>query len=226
MPAPAIDRDDPARPMLFQPFKIRGLTLRNRLVVPPMVHYRGSPGSTCGTFHTVHLGRYALGGFGLVFVEATGVEQVGLINEFDLGIWNDAQVESFKPLIAFMKGENTATISAVRVKAVEMAVRFQPNCSLSGLTNTPNAKITSEPKLTAIPITAVITMTHPRVTRSANIHSFSLTGRKPAIVFSHYPDKGPATNGFALLSQTTPIFNIDKSTRSRCSQNRSTLSHA
>jgi 2,4-dienoyl-CoA reductase-like NADH-dependent reductase (Old Yellow Enzyme family) len=59
-------------------------------------------------FHHVHLGRYALGGFGLVFVEATGVEEIGLINEFDLGIWNDAQVESFRPLIAFMKRENTA----------------------------------------------------------------------------------------------------------------------
>nr|HEV8009355.1 NADH:flavin oxidoreductase/NADH oxidase [Bradyrhizobium sp.] len=48
------------------------------------------------------------GRLGLVFVEATAVEEVGLINEHDLGIWNDAQVESFKPLIAFMKGENTA----------------------------------------------------------------------------------------------------------------------
>ena len=95
-------------PMLFQPLSIRGLTLKNRLVVPPMVHYRAEPGSTCGTFHVVHLGRYALGGFGLVFVEATGVEEIGLINEHDLGLWNDAQVESFKPLIAFMKRQGTA----------------------------------------------------------------------------------------------------------------------
>ena len=95
-------------PMLFQPLAIRGLTLKNRLVVPPMVHYRCDPGHTCGTFHVVHLGRYALGGFGLVFVEATGVEEVGLINEHDLGLWNDAQVESFKPLIAFMKRQGTA----------------------------------------------------------------------------------------------------------------------
>jgi 2,4-dienoyl-CoA reductase-like NADH-dependent reductase (Old Yellow Enzyme family) len=94
--------------MLFEPLSIRGLTLKNRLVVPPMVHYRCDPGNTCGTFHVVHLGRYALGGFGLVFVEATGVEEIGLINEHDLGIWNDAQVESFKPLIAFMKRQGTA----------------------------------------------------------------------------------------------------------------------
>jgi 2,4-dienoyl-CoA reductase-like NADH-dependent reductase (Old Yellow Enzyme family) len=102
------DGSKAAQPKLFQPMTIRGLTLKNRLVVPPMVHYRCDPGNTCGSFHLVHLGRYALGGFGLVFVEATGVEQVGLINEQDLGIWNDAQVESFKPLIAFMKRQDTA----------------------------------------------------------------------------------------------------------------------
>ena len=97
-----------AQPRLFQPFTTRGLTLKNRRVVPPMVHYRAEAGNTCGAFHLVHLGRYALGGFGLVFVEATGVEEVGLINEHDLGIRSDAQVESFKPLIAFMKRQNTA----------------------------------------------------------------------------------------------------------------------
>jgi 2,4-dienoyl-CoA reductase-like NADH-dependent reductase (Old Yellow Enzyme family) len=104
----SIDGSKTARPMLFQPLTIRDLTLKNRLVVPPMVHYRCEPGNTCGTFHVVHLGRYALGGFGLVFVEATGVEEIGLINEHDLGIWNDAQMESFKPLIAFMRRQGTA----------------------------------------------------------------------------------------------------------------------
>jgi 2,4-dienoyl-CoA reductase-like NADH-dependent reductase (Old Yellow Enzyme family) len=73
-----------------------------------MVHYRAEVGNTCGTFHLVHLGRYALGGFGLVFVEATAVQEIGLINEHDLGLWSDAQVESFKPLIAFMRRQTTA----------------------------------------------------------------------------------------------------------------------
>src|ERR1700684_1261161 len=103
-----IDDSKAARPMLFEPLTIRGLTLKNRLVGPPMVHYRCDPGNTCGTFHVVHLGRFALGGFGLVFVEVTAVEEIGLINEHDLGLWNDAQMESFKPLIAFMKRQGTA----------------------------------------------------------------------------------------------------------------------
>jgi 2,4-dienoyl-CoA reductase-like NADH-dependent reductase (Old Yellow Enzyme family) len=102
------DGSGAARPKLFQPFAIRALKLKNRLVVPPMVHYRCEPRNTCGAFHLVHLGRYALGGFGVVFVEATAVDEIGLINEHDLGIWNDAQVESFKPLIAFMRRQNTA----------------------------------------------------------------------------------------------------------------------
>src|SRR6516162_7615819 len=76
--------------------------------MPAMVHYRAEAGNTCASFHLVHLGRYALGGFGLVFVEATAVEEIGLINAHDLGIWNHAQVESSKPLIAFMGGQNTA----------------------------------------------------------------------------------------------------------------------
>ncbi len=108
MSAGATNGNGTARPKLFQPMTIRGVTLKNRLVVPPMVHYRCEPGNICGTFHLVHLGRYALGGFGLVFVEGTAVEEIGLINENDLGIWNDAQVESFKPLIAFMKRQDTA----------------------------------------------------------------------------------------------------------------------
>jgi 2,4-dienoyl-CoA reductase-like NADH-dependent reductase (Old Yellow Enzyme family) len=108
MDGQSINGGEAARPMLFEPLAIRGLTLKNRLVVPPMVHYRAEAGNTCGTFHVVHLGRYALGGFGLVFVEATAVEPVGLINEHDLGIWNDAQMESFRPLIAFMKRQGTA----------------------------------------------------------------------------------------------------------------------
>ncbi len=79
MSATVTDNIDPSRPLLFQPFKIRGLTLKNRLVVPPMVHYRAASGNACGAFHNVHLGRFAL-----VFVEATAVEEVGLINENDL----------------------------------------------------------------------------------------------------------------------------------------------
>ncbi|MEH2549876.1 2,4-dienoyl-CoA reductase-like NADH-dependent reductase (Old Yellow Enzyme family) [Bradyrhizobium sp. AZCC 2262] len=97
------------RPLLFQPLKIRGLLLKNRLAVPSMVQFQAGPGNTCSDFHLVHLGRFAMGGFGLVFVEVTAVEEQGLNSEHDLGLWNDAQVESFSRLTAFMKRHNAAS---------------------------------------------------------------------------------------------------------------------
>src|SRR5215207_1078762 len=61
---------------LFAPLTLRGLTLPNRLVVAPMCQYSVTDGFV-GDYHLVHLGRFALGGFGLVVVEATGVTPEG-----------------------------------------------------------------------------------------------------------------------------------------------------
>ena len=106
--------DQPVQiPLLFQPTTIRGVTLKNRLVLAPMVHYRAGPGNTCGTFHTVHLGKYALGGFGVVFTEAAAVEERGLITIHDLAIFNDAQADSFKPLLGLIKEEGA--VSAIQL---------------------------------------------------------------------------------------------------------------
>jgi 2,4-dienoyl-CoA reductase-like NADH-dependent reductase (Old Yellow Enzyme family) len=98
-------RDEGGTPLLFQPTTIRGVTLKNRLVLAPMVHYGATRENACGTYHLVHLGKFAQGGFGLVFTEATAVEEIGLINEHDLGIWNDSQAESYRPLIEFMHSQ-------------------------------------------------------------------------------------------------------------------------
>ncbi len=95
---------DGARPLLFQPLTIRGVTLPNRTVLAPMVHYRATDG-ICGTFHTVHLGKYILGGFGLVFTEAAAVEKRGKITDMDLCIYNDEQALSYRPLIALAREE-------------------------------------------------------------------------------------------------------------------------
>ena len=59
-------------PQLLSPFTVRGLTLKNRVVVSPMCQYSAIDG-VASDWHLVHLGRFALGGAGLVFVEATGV---------------------------------------------------------------------------------------------------------------------------------------------------------
>ena len=65
--------------MLFSPLQQRDVTLRNRAVVAPMCQYSARHG-VVNDWHFVHLGRFALGGFGLVMVEATGVSPEGRIS--------------------------------------------------------------------------------------------------------------------------------------------------
>ena len=82
---------------LFRPFTLRGLTLRNRVVVSPMQMY-STPGSMPGPWHLAHLGRFALGGAGLVIGEATAVVPEGRSTSADLGLWSYAQEAAFARL--------------------------------------------------------------------------------------------------------------------------------
>jgi 2,4-dienoyl-CoA reductase-like NADH-dependent reductase (Old Yellow Enzyme family) len=70
---------------LFQPFTIRGVTLKNRIVVSPMCQYSSVDGMA-DDWHLVHLGSRAVGGAGLIFVEATAVTAEGRITPGDMGI--------------------------------------------------------------------------------------------------------------------------------------------
>ena len=83
-------------------FTIRDLTLKNRIVVSPMCQYSAIDG-VAGDWHLVHLGRFALGGAALVFVEATGVEARGRISPGDVGLWNDDQARALARIAEFLK---------------------------------------------------------------------------------------------------------------------------
>jgi 2,4-dienoyl-CoA reductase-like NADH-dependent reductase (Old Yellow Enzyme family) len=91
---------------LFEKATYAGVTLRNRIVVSPMCQYSSNDGHPT-PWHLVHLGSRAVGGAGLVIVEATAVEARGRISPGDSGIWTDAHVESFAPIARFLK-ENGA----------------------------------------------------------------------------------------------------------------------
>ena len=78
-------------PHLFEPLPLRALTLANRILVSPMCQYSSVDGFS-NDWHFVHLGRFAMGGFGLVILEATGVLPEGRISYADLGLWNDEQI--------------------------------------------------------------------------------------------------------------------------------------
>ena len=90
--------------MLFDPIELRGVTARNRIVVSPMCQYSAQDGHVTD-WHLVHLGKFAQGGAGIVFVEATAVEARGRITHGDTGIWDDAQVPGLKRIAAFVKSQ-------------------------------------------------------------------------------------------------------------------------
>jgi 2,4-dienoyl-CoA reductase-like NADH-dependent reductase (Old Yellow Enzyme family) len=85
---------------LFQEFKIRDRTIPNRAWVSPMCQYSAKDG-VVGEWHRVHLGAFATGGAGLVFVDATGVVPDGRISIGCSGIWNDDLAQAFKPIVDF-----------------------------------------------------------------------------------------------------------------------------
>jgi 2,4-dienoyl-CoA reductase-like NADH-dependent reductase (Old Yellow Enzyme family) len=91
---------------LFSPLTLRGLTLNNRVAVAPMCQYSAVDGFA-DDWHFVHLGRFALGGFGLVIVEATGVTAEGRITYGDLGLWKDEQVEPLKRITDFLHAQGS-----------------------------------------------------------------------------------------------------------------------
>lgn len=87
---------------LFTPIRLRELDIRNRLFVSPMCQYSAIDGVP-NNWHLVHLGSRAVGGAGLVMVEATAVKPIGRISAGDTGIWNQGQVRAFKGITQFIK---------------------------------------------------------------------------------------------------------------------------
>ena len=78
--------------LLFTPLKIGDLQIKNRIVMPPMCMYKAKDENGCPRcFHRLHYAARALGGVGLIIVEATAVEPRGRITSRDLGLWNDEQ---------------------------------------------------------------------------------------------------------------------------------------
>jgi 2,4-dienoyl-CoA reductase-like NADH-dependent reductase (Old Yellow Enzyme family) len=94
-------------PHLFEPLPLRDVTLANRIAVSPMCQYSAFNGLP-NDWHLVHLGSRAVGGAGLVLIEATGVVPEGRISPADLGLWSDAQAEAFALITRFVRMQGAA----------------------------------------------------------------------------------------------------------------------
>jgi NADPH2 dehydrogenase len=85
---------------LFSPYQLKGLELKNRVVMPPMCQYSvtnkdGIPND----WHYNHYVSRAVGGTALIIIEMTDVEPDGRISDYDLGLWSDDQIPAFKRIV-------------------------------------------------------------------------------------------------------------------------------
>lgn len=111
-------------PGLFDPFTLRGVTLRNRIGVSPMCQYSAVDGDV-NDWHLVHLGSRAVGGAGLVLTEGTAVLPEGRITPSDLGLWRDGHVEGHARVVRFLK-EQGAVAGIQLAHAGRKAARVPP----------------------------------------------------------------------------------------------------
>ncbi len=89
---------------LFEPLRLRGTVLPNRIAVSPMCQYSAVE-SRAADWHFVHLGGLAQGGAGLVLSEATAVSPEGRISPQDLGLWQDDQIEPLARITRFIAAQ-------------------------------------------------------------------------------------------------------------------------
>jgi anthraniloyl-CoA monooxygenase len=99
-----------AVPPMFTPFRLRSLTLKNRVVVSPMAQYSCVAGVP-GDYHLMHLGARAMGGAGLVFAEMTCTSADARITPGCPGLWNDDQGAAWKRIVDFVHANSTARIA-------------------------------------------------------------------------------------------------------------------
>ncbi|MBE8596207.1 bifunctional salicylyl-CoA 5-hydroxylase/oxidoreductase [Xenorhabdus sp. BG5] len=99
----------PLTPPLLTPYQVRGVRLKNRVVVSPTLLYSAVEGVP-GPFHLVHLGNRALGGAGLVIAEMTAISPQARVTPACTGLWNDQQVQAWKAITDFVHQHSDSLI--------------------------------------------------------------------------------------------------------------------
>src|SRR5215203_1153712 len=97
---------------LFSPLALRCVTLPNRVLVSPMCQYSSEDGMP-NDWHLVHLGSRAVGGAGMVCVEAAGIAPEGRITPWDAGIWSDTHAKAWKPIAEFIRAQGS--VAAIQI---------------------------------------------------------------------------------------------------------------
>ena len=95
-----------SKPLLFTPIRFGRVEAKNRVMISPMCMYAAEDGFA-STWHVAHLGARAIGGAGVVMMEATAVEARGRITDLCLGIYKDEHVEKLKEITEFIKSQGS-----------------------------------------------------------------------------------------------------------------------
>ena len=107
----AVDEHTTPPPAIFTPFRARGITLPNRIVVSPMAQYTADNDGMPTDWHFVHLGARATGGAGMVMTEMTCVSPEGRITPWCTGLWNERQRDAWTRIVNFVHEYSTAKIA-------------------------------------------------------------------------------------------------------------------
>jgi 2,4-dienoyl-CoA reductase-like NADH-dependent reductase (Old Yellow Enzyme family) len=107
-----VEQSAGAAPLLFTPMTLRGLTARNRIVVSPMSQYAAQNAEPTD-WHLVHLGKFAMGGAGIVFVEETSVEERARKTYHCPGIYTDSQARAWRRITDFLRSQGA--LSAIQL---------------------------------------------------------------------------------------------------------------
>jgi 2,4-dienoyl-CoA reductase-like NADH-dependent reductase (Old Yellow Enzyme family) len=140
------------RPLLFTPLTIRGITIPNRTVLAPMVQYRAL-GGVPTDFHMVHLGKFALGRFGVVMTEATAVEPRGRVGHSCPGIWHEDQIPAWRRITDYIRREGSVSAmqlahagrKAATYRAIDGGKPYDAKSADAGLPAWPVVGPTTEP---------------------------------------------------------------------------------
>jgi 2,4-dienoyl-CoA reductase-like NADH-dependent reductase (Old Yellow Enzyme family) len=111
---------------LFQPIKLRDLTLPNRIVIAPMCQYSADNGSA-SDWHVVHLGHLSLSGAGLLIIEATGVEAHGRITPYCLGLYSDENEEALARVLKVVRSYSDMPVGLQLGHAGRKASMMRPS---------------------------------------------------------------------------------------------------
>ncbi len=95
-----------SKSLLYSPFKLKGLTIPNRIAVSPMCMHISKDG-IANDWHLVHLGSRAIGGAGLILTEAIAVTPEGRITPDDLGLWSDDHIAPLKRITTFIREQGS-----------------------------------------------------------------------------------------------------------------------